>query len=548
MKDFSQKCSQVSDVLKTDLLPKKNGAIEMLRKLSQALPLSSNGHSEHGIKDKDSADQIAKSMANTHQLVTGIENKVVEQQAREKLNELFPLLVMIMLIGKVNCGKSTLGKYFSELLSKYYVLQWFEIDSTGNKVPADAGFETDGVECTSGLKGFIAGPFVFIDTPGLHSMTQKNGDLTKRIAQSADIVLCCTNSGAPGQAVEMDYFSDSIRSQTPYIPVITQSDKKVAQLNQNRELIEVWGMKPKEDQLTQQVHVKKSLSDRLPNHDVKTPLSISVWMAKKGDNNIEVLLDFIFDVSLSQVLEHKVKKSVRDQNNLLKMTQQLVMQDVGTEIDQALLQVRHLKIKIKEDVENIKADLNRSFHPVLLQKINQHKDQLDIKGLKKILSADLAAQWQADATNAIAKNFESADALCRIMEISNVSLGKFKAVTREVRTRNNKGKMIGSGLGLLGFIGGPIVGFVTSTAGGFIGNYFDDDDVFDEVIGIDTRQVEAKAEQWLKASLDFYGEQLLGQVEDSVLPVSNMLTQQAECIKKFNQQVNAMKHDASLKE
>ena len=542
MKKFSQKCSQISDDLKKGLSSKNTEAVEILRKLSEALPLDS----EHSIKDKVSSDQIAKAMDNTHQLVKGIEQKVVEQQEREKLNELFPYLVMIMLIGKVNCGKSTLGEYLAELFSKLFALEWFEIDGAGNKVPADAGFETAGVECTSSLKGFVAGPFVFIDTPGLHSMTQENGDLTKRIAQSADIVLCCTHSGMPGQAVEMDYFSDSIRSQTPYIPIITQSDKKVAQLNQDRELVEVWEMKPKEGQLSQQEHVKKSLSERLPYHDIKTPLSVSVLMAKKGDNNVEILLDFILDVSLSHVLEHKVEKSVRDQNNLLKMTQKLVMQEVGVEVDQASRQIQNLKTKIKQDVEGIKADLTRNFSPVLLQKINQYKEKDDIRGLKDTLSADLAAQWQVDATKAITKNFESADVLCRILQISNASLGKFEAVTREVRSSNNKGKLIGSGLGLLGFLGGPVTGFLTSTAGGLIGGCFDDDDVFDEVIGVDTRNVEAKAEQWLESSLNFYGDQLMEQVEESLFPVIKMLTQQAECIEMFNQQVNAAAYEARL--
>ena len=53
-------------------------------------------------------------------------------------------------------------------------------------------------------------------------------------------------------------------------------------------------------------------------------------------------------------------------------------------------------------------------------------------------------------------------------------------------------------------------------------------------------------EQWLESSLNFYGDQLMEQVEESLFPVIKMLTQQAECIEMFNQQVNAAAYEARL--
>ena len=543
MNQFKKNSDQISEILKADLSPKKDKTNNMLERLLSALPQNA----EHSVKEKILARQLTKAMDNTHKAVKGIQQKVAEQQKREKLNELFPNLIMIMFIGKVNCGKSTLGEYLAKLLSKHFAVQWFEIDDAGKKISAKAGFETDSIECTRALKGFVAGPFVFIDTPGLHSMTQKNGDLTKRFVQSADIILCCTASIAPGKEEEMDYFAASIRAQTPYLPVITQSDKNVAQLNTDGKLVEVLELKPKEDRLTQVEHVRLSLTERLPDHNVLTPLPVSVWMAQKGDNNIELLLGSIIDISLTQVIEHKVEKNLRDQQNLLKITQQMVEQEVGAEVAKALQQTSRLVEKIQQDLEGTKAQLKRNFHPVLWQKINQYKAGCDSSGLAQDLSSELVAQWQVDAAAVITKNFEAADALCSVLQASNVDLGEFSPVTREIRISNNTGKLVGAGLGLLGFIAGPAVGLLASSAGGLIGGYFDEDDVFDEVIGVDTRQVETKAEQWLETSLNVYCEQLMSQVEESLSSVIQMLTLQDECIHVFNQQVNAMAHDADLK-
>ena len=40
---------------------------------------------------------------------------------------------------------------------------------------------------------------VFLDSPGLHSVTDKNGELTRRFTDSADAVLWLTPSTSPGQ-------------------------------------------------------------------------------------------------------------------------------------------------------------------------------------------------------------------------------------------------------------------------------------------------------------------------------------------------------------
>src|SRR3546814_16525586 len=70
----------------------------------------------------------------------------------------------------------------------------------------------------------IGDRLVLLETPGLHSLTAENAELTLRLADSADAVLWLSSSTSPGQVQELDELARELRRRKPLLPVITRSD------------------------------------------------------------------------------------------------------------------------------------------------------------------------------------------------------------------------------------------------------------------------------------------------------------------------------------
>lgn len=142
-----------------------------------------------------------------------------------RLSEAFGDKAVLLVFGKVNAGKSSfcnfLGERFrhhGERVQYFYLVADAIVDAPGPFVEA-------ATEATARIQGVKLGEkLILLDTPGLHSVTKENGDLTKRFTDSADAVLWLTSSTSPGQVQELDALSAELKSRKPLVPVITKSD------------------------------------------------------------------------------------------------------------------------------------------------------------------------------------------------------------------------------------------------------------------------------------------------------------------------------------
>lgn len=216
------------------------------------------------------------------------------EQWSAKWDELKPALnmadrfadkLMFLVFGKFNAGKSSfcnllVDRFVAQgLPAEYFVLESGEIQSSPGP------FKEGTTETTAHIQGAIlANRLVFIDTPGLHSVTQENADLTQRFLDSADAVLWLSSSTSPGQVQELEELALEIRRCKPLLPIITRSDFLDEDIVDNQ-IVNVLCNKSDENRAIQESDVLSRAQDKLMQMGldaslIQTPLSISAYAAR----------------------------------------------------------------------------------------------------------------------------------------------------------------------------------------------------------------------------------------------------------------------------
>lgn len=141
------------------------------------------------------------------------------------ISDAFGDQAILLVFGKVNAGKSSFCNFLVDrFVAQGKSAQYFYIDE-GRVVDTPGRFKEGVTETTSRIQGVRLGEkLVLLDTPGLHSVTPENGELTHRFTDSADAVLWLTSSTSPGQVQELDELRRELQSGKPLLPVVTKSD------------------------------------------------------------------------------------------------------------------------------------------------------------------------------------------------------------------------------------------------------------------------------------------------------------------------------------
>ncbi len=143
-----------------------------------------------------------------------------------KLSKRFQDRPIIFVFGKVNSGKSTFMNFLVDELERVGAETKGFVVTDGGVKSATARFETGVTETTNRIQGVeIDRCLALIDSPGLHSVTDANEELTKRYTDSTDAILWLSPSTSPGQVQELNDLNAELERKKPLQPVITKSDR-----------------------------------------------------------------------------------------------------------------------------------------------------------------------------------------------------------------------------------------------------------------------------------------------------------------------------------
>lgn len=268
------------------------------------------------------------------------------QQFRSEFDNQF----LIIIYGKVKAGKSTLGNFVASEYKNQTGLspKFFQYDKAGQEKDAakleemnDDGFETKVVECTSTIQGFKADGLVWIDTPGLGSMTDENGELAKKYIEKADLVIFPLSSDSPARQSDLAEIKEIIELKGKNVLVIiTKSDTVEEDEDENGEIIKIITPKSPENRKSQEDYVRSELKKIHQDGFVKSDiLSTSVRLAK--DNHDGSNLDKFFDLLSNVIKNDGVELKSKEPLNRLRAFKGRLLNEVSDDFS-----IKNLKQKI----------------------------------------------------------------------------------------------------------------------------------------------------------------------------------------------------------
>lgn len=282
--------------------------------------------------------------------------------------------LLIYVYGKVKAGKSSLGNFLAygqddpgedAVKNATPSPRFFMETATGKcegiteeRMASQQHFKVGITECTDGIQGFCLPGLTWVDSPGIHAMTQENGQLAKDYAASADLVVFAMNSSNPGRRTDLEEVAGLLKKKKPLIVLLTASDTVEEDEDSNGNLISTLVMKSEQDRADQVAYVENELAVLTP--ELKKlllgtgviPISVRYAATKgSGEGGWEAsgMAEFssrLAAISTSQGMELKQRAPL---NNLLAFCGQLeqsrdaltcILNDLRLEIDKSRADIR----------------------------------------------------------------------------------------------------------------------------------------------------------------------------------------------------------------
>lgn len=333
------------------------------------------------------------------------DSKWLEFAPAQSLADAFNHKVMLLVFGKFNAGKSSL----CNLLADYFHIQgqhvqYFHLDQ-GEIIYADTPFKEGATETTVRLQGVCLGEsLVLLDTPGLHSVTPENAELTQRFIDSADGVLWLSSSSSPGQVQELDALAQELRRHKPLLPIITRSDH-VEEDEIDGEICTILCNKSTAQRTLQEHDVLQRSQEKLITMAVdplllKHPVSVSAQMARQAnfstqaisEAGFEHLFNALLDI-IRPVLDYKQRKPAEMylhylQEHILQTLQEIeasTVKDIETQLAQMQAALERQQNKIIEHTW-------RNVVPQIPALLDQYPEKQSIQAIVETIQ-----QWTIDA-------------------------------------------------------------------------------------------------------------------------------------------------------
>ncbi|MDI1292146.1 MAG: dynamin family protein [Methylobacter sp.] len=540
------------------LLNQKN-LLSILREKLQKL--SSSNEKMNSLSDN--INQVSDGIINTIKI---IEKSSIEMDQRLQLQREYKERLIILVFGKVNSGKSSFSNYFVSLFPQTLPEEPYFFFEDGKKKYSSEPFKVGCTETTSRIQGVELGKLVLLDTPGLHSVTGINGDLTKQYTDSADLILWLSGSNSPGQTQELEELKNEIEKGKVLFPIITKSDitdEDEEIKNGEPVLIKKLIMKSIGTQELQQEDVYKRAQAKLKefkvNIDSKKPISLSVQYAKEYSEQENVMM--IAGISklfygLNAIYDEAIES--KKSNVLLQVKNNL--RDIHKHLDDNIEKpFNELLITLENQKENVRGQ-SGYIHDMVLNSvrsqvpgvISKHIQSKNIKAINvainKVIIDELNAQLDI-SFNAVFKSLLKAITppgslginLESNFEDETISFDFQRGARKKAVTSgavSSGGAVAGAALGsFLGPVGAAIGGLLGAALGGLAGSkageYFIETETITNIIGIDATKVEAELNSKLQEIIPKLVSDSIGALLIQFKPLEDLIKQSNQEIEQF---------------
>lgn len=539
LSDFKQDYQRVSD--KQNLLLEKKYFFDQQLKKTLYEELDINQSSSLAKAVEEVRKTINKGMENWNK-------KLEDSQPMKRLSEQYADRIILLVFGKVNAGKSSFSNFIADFFSNDKVRRFTVNNGQIEYFSENKAFAEGVVETTAAIQGIELGDkLVLLDSPGLHSVTDQNGELTRRFTDSADAILWLSPSTSPGQVQELQDLKAELEKNKPLQPIITRSDEIDEDFcEKTQRILQTLKNKSMERRAIQEEDVIKRLKQSNIRVPVKDAISISIHAYKNSQKSVSDLedagLNKLFDrlfAIIKDAKAYKVNKANQQVlnfidlevlgtlNNLVKPT----LNKLTTESEQTMTLIERKR-------EYLLSYITTSVLAEIPLIVNRHKNSRNKELISNEINQLVEKKINIELNRQLAGFVKSIGKVSSTL--SKESLGDFEAITIEIEQVSGSGyksavssagmlagALFGSLIPGLGTIVGSAVG---GTLGGLISSKLGDNFItrekITEEIGVSANALITKTTEQVKNDLPI----MINAVCDDILKIINSVNRFANKI------------------
>ncbi|MFY9178270.1 MAG: GTPase [Venatoribacter sp.] len=452
------------------------------------------------------------------------------QEMRE-LSDHFQDKIVLLVYGKVNAGKSSLCNFIA---NQFKTAEYFYLENGQIQFTKDP-FAEGSTETTSRIQGVkLDNNLILLDTPGLHSITDKNHELTKRFTDSADGVLWVTPSVSPGQTEELDSLTAEISK--PLLPVISRSDCNEEDVDEAGNLISILANKSAEVRQLQEQDVQNRTEEKLgKSASIEQPVSVSVHCFKESDKSLKSLEDSGLNNFFSrlQKLAHEAKayKPQKARQQIINYLEKTVFAGIKNNLEPMLASMQQQTQNEMDALAKNTYSLTQKLQGELMARVadwaEELKESKDKKELENRIQNYISTEIAQDLKNSMDRFNTQAKQLVTQYDLGEFA--NFEDITVEIKQQSGgvgraaagvAGMALGAALVALSGGAGIVLYSGASILGGFlgerVGNAFVEETIHSEVVGVDVsvlvaslnEKISQKLPDIVKNSFSAWGEAL----------------------------------------
>lgn len=521
-----------------------------------------------------------KALTNEHQLTALIaeltnslkvkftewDKKIIAASPMQNLSKTFEDKIIFLVFGKVNAGKSSFSNQVVDLYRSLFPndhIRRFALKD--NKIVTIEGDFAEGfTETTAQIQGVELGEyFVLLDSPGLHSTEEKNGNLTKQFVDSADAVLWLTPSSSPGQVQELDELKYELEKGKPLLPVITRSDETEEDWDEvAQDIIAVVKDKTPDNRKLQEEDVYGRLEQKQKSEgaikETRKPISISVYTFKSHQDLNKAGLARLFNEMAKLVTKatgYKGRKADKQIKNFInENVLSFLNGEIKTQISSISTQTANVLSKLEKDRKTITDLVESNAHNHTYEIVNKHRKSRN----KNAIVQDINSLISQALSQEIAKRLDGfVSSLSQIsVQLDSSSIKDFEDRKISYQQERGAGKKSLAQAG--GAAGGGAAGAAIGTAilpgvgtaigaltGGIIGGFLGaaagsamlDIETVTEIVGVDTEQMEKSLKEQIsngiKQTVDRQLNSIIAQIQPLQETCNNLESEVNKLINEF---------------
>lgn len=538
VEDFTQSFNKVTDSeltlmkIRDDFIKRVNSMPSVKSSLHEGNPLMVAGEA---VEQQLSA------------FISKCANEWNARKATRELAERFNDKAILLIFGKVNAGKSSLCNYISSLFPEGEV-KFFYLDE-GKLCYSQESFKEGVTETTARIQGVeLCGKLVLLDSPGLHSVTDENGNLTRRFTDSADAVLWLTPSTSPGQVQELDDLKIELESGKPLLPVITRSDRREEDCDEDGNLISILVNKTPENRKEQEEDVHHRASIKLGSKtEVRRPLSISVH-AYKGSREQEGSLQASglanLDLRMAELVQNAANyKPSKARQQVINYLERAVHHSIQGDLLPKINELDQVINKENQALTQRRQETLTKLKQELSEQIADWAEELKINKDRALLASRIntlvTERLATEIRRSVESFVESVDII--LVHIDEKDIGEFTDIDIEYSKVTGKalqaaasatGALAGALAGsFFGPVGMAIGGMIGGLAGGAGGEYLVETEVVREQVGVDATQA-------VEGTLKKLDHKLPEIIDQTFLPWKKTLDMMSETSERIKKEIN----------